>query len=434
MDTYQISGGGRIDGTVCAAGAKNALLPLLAASVLGKGESVLHNCPALSDVYAMLGILEAAGCRTEFSDGNIRICPDGMKETFLHGDLVKQMRSSVFLLGPVLALKGSVCMGFPGGCAIGRRPVDIHLSALRKMGADIEEREETIICRCERLHGAVIRLPFPSVGATENIMMAAALADGITVIRNAAREPEIEELQNFMNKMGAEICGAGTSVIIIAGKKRLSGAEWNVMSDRIEAGTLILAAAVTGGRIFVKNVRAEYMEAFLSCMEACGMRIDVRQDGIEAAAPHRLKAAGKVPTGPYPGFPTDLQSQLLAVMTTADGVSMIEENIFEDRFKVLKPLRLMGADISLQGRSACVNGVPGLHGARVCAEDLRGGAALVLAALAAEGRTVIENVTLIDRGYEKLEKTLSKLGAEMIRITEGRDEQGKRTRQLPDIY
>ncbi len=243
---------------------KNALLPLLAASVLGKGESVLHNCPALSDVYAMLGILEAAGCRTEFSDGNIRICPDGMKETFLHGDLVKQMRSSVFLLGPVLALKGSVCMGFPGGCAIGRRPVDIHLSALRKMGADIEEREETIICRCERLHGAVIRLPFPSVGATENIMMAAALADGITVIRNAAREPEIEELQNFMNKMGAEICGAGTSVIIIAGKKRLSGAEWNVMSDRIEAGTLILAAAVTGGRIFVKNVRAEYMEAFLS--------------------------------------------------------------------------------------------------------------------------------------------------------------------------
>ncbi len=419
MDIYQISGGRRLAGTVFAAGAKNAVLPLLAASILGEGESVLKNCPALSDVYAMLGILEATGCRTEFAGGEIRICADEMKETLLHGDLVRELRSSVFLLGPVLASRGSVRMRFPGGCAIGRRPVDIHLAALRKMGAEIREEEGMIVCRAEKLHGAAVHLPFPSVGATENVMMAAALADGITVIRNAAREPEIEELQNFLNRMGAEICGAGTSTIIVSGKERLSGAEWTVMPDRIEAGTLILAAAATGGKIFVKDARAECMEAFLTCMKTCGVKIDVREDGIAAEAAGRLSAAGKVSTGPYPGFPTDLQSQLLAAMTAADGVSVIEETIFEDRFKVLKPLRLMGADITLCGRSACVNGVKKLHGARVRTQDLRGGAALVIAALAAEGDTVIENIGLIDRGYDKLERTLNELGAEMIRTKEG---------------
>ena len=400
------------------AGAKNAVLPLLAASIMGSGETVLHNCPALSDVYAMLGILEAAGCRTDFNGGRVRVCPGISEEAFLHEDLVRELRSSVFLLGPMLALKRSVHMGFPGGCDIGKRPVDIHLEALRRMGAEIEEKDGKIVCTVKQLRGASVRLPFPSVGATENIMMAAAMAEGVTVIRNAAREPEIIELQDFLNAMGAEISGAGTSVIIISGKKQLHGAEWTVMSDRIEAGTLILAAAVTGGEIFVKNAPSASMESFLQCIRRSGVKIDIQQDGIGVSAPPRLSASGKIETEPYPGFPTDLQSQFLAAMTAASGVSMIEENIFENRFKVLKPLRLMGADITLSENRACVNGVEKLHGARVKAEELRGGAALVIAGLAAEGDTVIENVCLIDRGYDKLEMTLRDLGADIARVKE----------------
>ena len=400
------------------AGAKNAVLPLLAASIMGSGETVLHNCPALSDVYAMLGILEAAGCRTDFNGGRVRVCPGISEEAFLHEDLVRELRSSVFLLGPMLALKRSVHMGFPGGCDIGKRPVDIHLEALRRMGAEIEEKDGKIVCTVKQLRGASVRLPFPSVGATENIMMAAAMAEGVTVIRNAAREPEIIELQDFLNAMGAEISGAGTSVIIISGKKQLHGAEWTVMSDRIEAGTLILAAAVTGGEIFVKNAPSASMESFLQCIRRSGVKIDIQPDGIGVSAPPRLSASGTIETEPYPGFPTDLQSQFLAAMTAASGVSMIEENIFENRFKVLKPLRLMGADITLSENRACVNGVEKLHGARVKAEELRGGAALVIAGLAAEGDTVIENVCLIDRGYDKLEMTLRDLGADIARVKE----------------
>ena len=418
MDTYHISGGRRLSGTVNTAGAKNAVLPLLAASIMGSGETVLHNCPALSDVYAMLGILEAAGCRTDFNGGRVRVCPGISEEAFLHEDLVRELRSSVFLLGPMLALKRSVHMGFPGGCDIGKRPVDIHLEALRRMGAEIEEKDGKIVCTVKQLRGASVRLPFPSVGATENIMMAAAMAEGVTVIRNAAREPEIIELQDFLNAMGAEISGAGTSVIIISGKKQLHGAEWTVMSDRIEAGTLILAAAVTGGEIFVKNAPSASMESFLQCIRRSGVKIDIQPDGIGVSAPLRLSASGKIETEPYPGFPTDLQSQFLAAMTAASGVSMIEENIFENRFKVLKPLRLMGADITLSENRACVNGVEKLHGARVKAEELRGGAALVIAGLAAEGDTVIENVCLIDRGYDKLEMTLRDLGADIARVKE----------------
>ena len=418
MDTYHISGGRRLSGTVNTAGAKNAVLPLLAASIMGSGETVLHNCPALSDVYAMLGILEAAGCRTDFNGGRVRVCPGISEEAFLHEDLVRELRSSVFLLGPMLALKRSVHMGFPGGCDIGKRPVDIHLEALRRMGAEIEEKDGKIVCTVKQLRGASVRLPFPSVGATENIMMAAAMAEGVTVIRNAAREPEIIELQDFLNAMGAEISGAGTSVIIISGKKQLHGAEWTVMSDRIEAGTLILAAAVTGGEIFVKNAPSASMESFLQCIRRSGVKIDIQPDGNGVSAPPRLSASGKIETEPYPGFPTDLQSQFLAAMTAASGVSMIEENIFENRFKVLKPLRLMGADITLSENRACVNGVEKLHGARVKAEELRGGAALVIAGLAAEGDTVIENVCLIDRGYDKLEMTLRDLGADIARVKE----------------
>lgn len=418
MDTYHISGGRRLSGTVNTAGAKNAVLPLLAASIMGSGETVLHNCPALSDVYAMLGILEAAGCRTDFNGGRVRVCPGISEEAFLHEDLVRELRSSVFLVGPMLALKRSVHMGFPGGCDIGKRPVDIHLEALRRMGAEIEEKDGKIVCTVKQLRGASVRLPFPSVGATENIMMAAAMAEGVTVIRNAAREPEIIELQDFLNAMGAEISGAGTSVIIISGKKQLHGAEWTVMSDRIEAGTLILAAAVTGGEIFVKNAPSASMESFLQCIRRSGVKIDIQPDGIGVSAPPRLSASGKIETEPYPGFPTDLQSQFLAAMTAASGVSMIEENIFENRFKVLKPLRLMGADITLSENRACVNGVEKLHGARVKAEELRGGAALVIAGLAAEGDTVIENVCLIDRGYDKLEMTLRDLGADIARVKE----------------
>ena len=418
MDTYHISGGRRLSGTVNTAGAKNAVLPLLAASIMGSGETVLHNCPALSDVYAMLGILEAAGCRTDFNGGRVRVCPGISEEAFLHEDLVRELRSSVFLLGPMLALKRSVHMGFPGGCDIGKRPVDIHLEALRRMGAEIEEKDGKIVCTVKQLRGASVRLPFPSVGATENIMMAAAMAEGVTVIRNAAREPEIIELQDFLNAMGAEISGAGTSVIIISGKKQLHGAEWTVMSDRIEAGTLILAAAVTGGEIFVKNAPSASMESFLQCIRRSGVKIDIQPDGIGVSAPPRLSASGKIETEPYPGFPTDLQSHFLAAMTAASGVSMIEENIFENRFKVLKPLRLMGADITLSENKACVNGVEKLHGARVKAEELRGGAALVIAGLAAEGDTVIENVCLIDRGYDKLEMTLRDLGADIARVKE----------------
>lgn len=418
LDTYHISGGRKLSGTVSVGGAKNAVLPLMAASVMADGETVLYNCPALSDVYAMLGILEAAGCRTDFSGGRVRVRPGVSDEAFLHEDLMRELRSSIFLLGPMLARKKSVRMGFPGGCDIGKRPVDIHLDALRKLGAEIEERGGEIICRAESLRGAAVRLPFPSVGATENVMMAAAMAEGITVIRNAAREPEITELQNFLNAMGAEISGAGTSVIIISGKRRLRGTEWTVMPDRIESGTLILAAAATGGEIFIKDAPAADMDAFLGCVKRTGVTIEIQEDGVGVSAPERLLSPGKVETRPYPGFPTDLQSQFLAAMTQSKGVSVVEENIFENRFKVLKYLRLMGADITLFGNRACINGVERLHGARVKAEDLRGGAALVIAGLAAQGDTVVENVCLIDRGYDKLEVSLRDLGADIARVKE----------------
>ncbi|MBQ2955661.1 MAG: UDP-N-acetylglucosamine 1-carboxyvinyltransferase [Clostridia bacterium] len=414
MEIFRIMGGKPIRGTIRIGGAKNAILPLLAASLLTEEPVCLTGCAALSDVENMIRILGMLGAGAKMEDDVITVNPAQASRWEMPEHLSKLIRSSIFMLGPILGRFRKATVTYPGGCEIGLRPIDLHLKGLRALGVRIREAHGMIYCDGSHMHSGEIMLDFPSVGATENVMMAAVLIPGKTVILNAAREPEITDLQEFINSMGGCVSGAGTGMIVIDGVKKLRGTHYRVMPDRIVAGTLLTAAAMTGGDIAVRGARACDLDAVLDKLSAAGCEIIADDEGISLKGPEKLRPVD-VSTQPYPGFPTDMQAQMLSMCCVAHGTSVIIENVFESRFAHAAQLIRMGADITVSHRAAIVRGGR-LTGARVCAKDLRGGAALVLAGLAAEGATEIQGVSLIDRGYESLEKMLGGLGADITRI------------------
>lgn len=415
MTSYKISGGKRLEGKLRVEGSKNAVLPILAATVLNEGESIIENVPVLRDVETMIEILRDLGCRVEFRDNRVWVNASNLSSNQIPEHLVKKMRSSIILLGALLGRTGGVISSYPGGCAIGVRPIDLHLKGLKALGAKIE-LQGRIVCRGKKLRGTVIQLDYPSVGATENIMLAAVRAKGTTIIRNAAKEPEIVDLQDFLNSMGAKISGAGSHVIRIEGVERFHHTRYRVIPDRIAAGTYMAAAAITGGKLVLEDVVVEHLHPVIDKFRESGCTVEEGTDTLKLYAPERLNAVDSVKTLPYPGFPTDMQPQLMAVMSIAKGTSIFVENIFENRYRHVDELVKMGADIKVDGRIAVVRGVPKLTGAPVIASDLRGGAALVIAGLAAEGVTVVDGVEHIDRGYEDLGERLRTLGADIQKV------------------
>ncbi|MBR0229383.1 MAG: UDP-N-acetylglucosamine 1-carboxyvinyltransferase [Clostridia bacterium] len=416
MEGFRVLGGEKIEGQVRLQGAKNAVLPILAAALLPEGETVIRDCPDIRDVHAMGGILKQLGCRCEMGQDAMRIDSAGLKCWEMPEGLSKQIRSSIFLLGPILGKLRRAAVTYPGGCEIGLRPIDLHLKGLRALGVKVREDGGVIRCDGGEMHAGDVYFDYPSVGATENVMMAAALLPGVTTVHNAAREPEIEDLQRFLNMMGGKVRGAGTQVIRIEGVKKLRGVSYTPIPDRIVGGTLLCAAAVTGGELLLSNIRPADLMPVGDKLTEMGCRISREEAGMLLRAPKRLKAFSCLQTQPHPGFPTDMQAQMLAAACTAEGTSVIVENVFENRLSHVADLCRMGADIRVSSRTAIVAGVEKLHGARVTARDLRGGAALVIAALCAKGETVVENVALIDRGYARLENTLADLGAKIERI------------------
>ena len=415
MAEYVIRGGNPLTGEFVPHGAKNAALPILAASILTGDENVFFRCPDISDVVTMKRILNCLGCRIYEEREVLIVDSRSIKCCEVPGELMKKMRSSIFLAGPLLVRCGKAVISQPGGCSIGRRPIDLHIRAMKMLGAAVRETEDGIVLTAGKLRGTDINLDFPSVGATENLMMAALGAEGVTVIHNAAREPEIVDLQNYLVKCGAVISGAGSSRIVIEGRRPLRGAGYEIMADRIEAGTFLMAAACTGGSLAVKKIDPEWLKTCCRLLRFSGCSIRKFSDAIELKAPERLYAAGKVKTGPYPGFATDLQPQFAVLMASALGESRIEETVFENRFGFVKELLKMGADIEIFRRIAIIKGKEFLCGARISAGDLRGGAALVLAGLAARGETQIENTEFIERGYCGFHRELRKLGADIDR-------------------
>lgn len=417
MAEYFIRGGRKICGEVIPHGAKNAALPILAASILMKDESVFYNCPDITDVTVMKGILASLGCRVITGEGQVSVDSRGVSCCAVPDDLMNKMRSSVFLAGPLLARCGKVFIGRPGGCSIGARPIDLHIKAFELMGAVPRYMDGGVLLSAEKLKGAEIILDYPSVGATENVMMAALGAEGTTVIHNAAREPEIADLQQYLTSCGGKVRGAGTSRIIIEGGHSLRGCCYTIMPDRIEAGTYLLAAAATGGKIQVKNFNGSWLKKLCRMLKSAGCEVITGADHIRLKAPARLYPAGCLRTAPYPGFPTDLQPQFTAVMTRAAGETRVEERVFESRFAFARQLIKMGADIEISSRIAIIKGNEFLRGTTVEAQDLRGGAALVLAGLMAQGTTVVRNTEFIERGYCSLHAELNRLGAEIYRWT-----------------
>lgn len=418
MEKLVINGGRTLDGKITLQGSKNSALPILAATVAVNGISVIHNCPHLTDISAALNILEHTGCKIKREGHTVIVdatsaCRYDIPEKMMH-----EMRSSIIFLGALLARFGCASVTSPGGCEIGLRPIDLHLSALRRMGVDIGENGGILDCRTPKgICGCHISLAFPSVGATENIMLASLFCKGETVITNAAREPEIKDLADFLKKSGAEISGAGQSVIRISGARQLSTAEHTVIPDRIVASTFMACAACTGGTVAVSGAEKEHLLPVISAFEASGCRVSVNNGELITKAPKRISRIKSVRTMPYPGFPTDSQAMLTAMLATADGTSVITEKIFENRFRHVPELIKMGADIRVEnGCVAVIEGVERLTGARVSACDLRGGSALTVAALGAEGESVIENIYHIDRGCESLEKSLTLLGADIKRV------------------
>lgn len=413
-----INGGRRLEGEIQVHGAKNSALPLLAATILAHGECILHNCPMLTDVDAACRILSCLGCRCSRNGSTVCVDSSNVCGNEIPDNLMREMRSSIVFLGAVLGRTRRCRLTFPGGCELGARPIDLHLAALREMGAEIEEQHGWLECAAPGgLHGARVTLSFPSVGATENIMLAAACAEGTTEIHNAAREPEIVDLAEFLNKCGARISGAGGSTIAIEGVKRLEPAEHSVIPDRIAAGTYLCCAAATRGELILTRCCQEHMMGFLPVLESMGCRIYPYGGGkLYISCTRRLTAPPTIRTMPYPGFPTDIQAPFTALSSVAEGTSVFVENIFENRYRHVPELIRLGASIKVEGRVAVVQGVPALSGARVCAGELRGGAALVTAALAAEGTSEISGVCYIDRGYESIEKTLRSVGADISRV------------------
>ncbi len=405
-----------LQGSVRIHGAKNAVLPILAATVMAGGVHTIHNCPVFSDVSTTVEILKSLGAKVTRDGQTLIVDTTNADGHLIPEHLMRKLRSSVIFMGAVLARRKEAKISAPGGCELGPRPIDLHLKALAQLGADIKEDHGYLICKAGHLSGKAIHLDFPSVGATENLLLAAAMAEGETVISNAAKEPEIEDLANFLNNLGANISGAGTSTIKIVGQKRLHAGEYTVMPDRIVAATYLCAAAATGGSVTVTHMRPQQISAILSVLTDCGCEILTTEDTVSLTAPKRLLAPGNIKTMPYPGFPTDAQSLLLAMLCCAQGTSIITETIFESRFKPVPELSRMGAKINVDGRVAVVCGVGSLSGAQVSAADLRGGAALVIAALSADGVTEINTPEFIDRGYENFEQNLENLGADIKRV------------------
>ena len=416
MSIWHIYGGNRLTGSTRVQGAKNAVLPIMAASVLAGSETVLHNVPDLKDVTITLRILRHLGCTAERDGDTVRIDSRGMNRDFIPHDLMRELRSSVIFLGAILARFGTASLSMPGGCELGPRPVNLHLDALRALGAEVTERGGDIVCSAHELKGRRILLPFPSVGATENAMLAACAAVGETVICNAAREPEIEDLAGYLNRCGAHIHGAGESCIVIEGVPHLYGSTYTVMPDRIAAATYMAAAAVTGGTVLLRDVNSEHLLPVLSAFESTGCAVMQSGSELLLRAPQRLKPVRHVRTMPYPGFPTDAQAPVMTMAAVGDGTSIFVENIFESRYKHAGELNRLGAKIKLEGKVAVIEGVPQLSGAPVSAEDLRGGAALVIAGLAAQGETQVMHPQYIDRGYAHFEENLRALGADVYRI------------------
>lgn len=415
MDKLVIEGGRPLSGTIRIHGAKNAALPILAASIMASGKHTIENVPDLLDIRVMLNILRALGCRAEHRGETVYLDMSTLDSSHIPEALMKQMRSSIFLMGPLLARFGEVQVYQPGGCAIGERKINLHLDGLEQLGAEIKEYGNTIVCKTKCLIGAEILLDFPSVGATENIMMAAAMAEGITTIHNAAREPEIQDLQNFLNQMGANIIGAGTSTITIEGVKKLVPCVYRIIPDRIVAGTFMVAAAVTRGNVTLEHVCPTHLTSVIHVLRRAGVQIHIDGDIININCRSRPKRLERIVTSPYPAFPTDLQSQIMVLLTLAEGLSVIKETVFEGRYKHVDELTRMGADIRVDMNSAFIRGVPRLYGATVEATDLRAGAALVIAGLAAHGTTIVEQIHHIDRGYDRIEFMLSRLGASISR-------------------
>ncbi len=417
MSKLLIHGPNKLEGEILIHGAKNSTLPLMAASLLCGGQCILHNCPILSDVDTSLKILRYLGCRIERSGSDVTIDPVSAKNCEIPDNLMREMRSSIVFLGAIVSSMGRAELSFPGGCELGPRPIDLHLLALRKMGVVINEDHGCLECSApDGIKGACINLSFPSVGATENIIIAASRAKGTTIITNAAREPEIWDLADFLNSCGAKIRGAGESTIIIEGVKRLSGCEHSVIPDRIAAATYMTAAAVTGSTLTICSVIPEHIAPVIPVFEECGCKIEIMDRKIKITAPKQLGRVKSVRTMPFPGFPTDAQAPVMAMTSLSDGTSIFVENIFESRYKHVGELLRLGANIKVEGRVAVVEGVRRLSGAPVEAADLRGGAALVVAGLAAQGTTQISGLKHLDRGYESIEKSLALLGADVKRI------------------
>ena len=415
MSVIEVQGLTPLEGEIKIQGSKNAVLPMMAAAILHKGTTVIENVPRIQDVFCMLGILDSIGCKCRLEGNRLKIDASVVTETEIPKKFVKSMRSSIIVSGPLLGRMKRAVTSFPGGCSIGERPIDLHLAALDAMGAIIEKDGEELKAVTGQLTGADIHFPFPSVGATENALMAAVLAEGVTVIHGAAREPEIEELCLFLIGMGARIHGVGSSNLVIEGVAGLHDSIFTVTGDRIVAGTYLLAVMAAEGNVTLTGIRPAHMEAVLRCAEEMGAEVRRYDDRISAAMVGR-PSGYHVVTSPYPGFPTDLQQPLSALLCIAEGTSTVEENIFEDRFKHLNQLQRMGADVSVSGRTAIFQGVEALSGADVVASDLRAGACLVIAGLMAGGETRITGLKHIDRGYDHLEDKLRCLGAEIRRV------------------
>lgn len=418
MQKLIIEGPTILHGEIEVEGSKNAVLPILTASVLAEGRVVIKNVPDIADVRNTVEILEYLGCKIEFEKGTVYIDPTSIRHFTVPPQYAKMLRSSILFLGAILSkFKKVKLTNHPGGCEIGQRPVDLHISAFKQLGIEVFEYDSTIECRCDKVKSAQIFLPIPSVGATENIILASVFCEGEVIIRNAAKEPEVADLCHFLNRLGAKIRGAGTHTIKIEGVKRLKKEEecYIVIPDRIVAGTYLCAVATCGGEVLLKNVIPRHLDSILHILKNAGCKIEEYKDKIYIKKDKRLKGNQRITTYYYPGFPTDLQAPVCTVFSVAEGVTIIRETIFENRFKHVPELNRMGAQIHVEKDIAIINGVEKLRGCQVFAQDLRGGAALFIAGLFAEGKTEIVSVEHIDRGYEKIEEKYSLLGAKIVR-------------------
>ncbi|NLL82264.1 MAG: UDP-N-acetylglucosamine 1-carboxyvinyltransferase [Tissierellia bacterium] len=413
MEKYIINGGYKLTGEMNIQGAKNSVLPILAATVISGKTSYISNIPKLRDVEVMVKILSSLGANVSLDNDIMIIDSSTVNKIEVPEELVREMRSSIIIMGAMLARFGEVLIAFPGGCELGPRPIDLHLKALRQMGAIIEESHGFLNCKTKGLKGCEIQLDYPSVGATENIMLAATTAKGVTTIRNAAREPEIIDLQNYLNETGAKVFGAGTSIITIEGVEELDSCTHRIIPDRIVAGTYMIATAITKGELVLKDIVTDHLLSIISKLREVGVEVHANGNSLKVIGPDKIHAIEMLQTLPYPGFPTDMQAQFMTLLSIANGTSIVNETIFENRFKHAEELNRMGACIKTFGKVAVVKGVKELTGARVTAKDLRGGASLVLAGLVAKGTTEIENIYHVNRGYEKMSENLNKLGAKI---------------------